>query len=371
MVAVLNNAGQLSERVEYSPYGLARHYAISDFNGSGDSTTQDIFDFLNAWFAGAATADFNRSGLGPTQQDIFDFINTWFAVGSIPAGEVSSRAIADNLVGYCGYLFHKETQNYCVRFRHYSPGLGRWLERDPAGYVDGMGLYEYVQSQPLSYEDYLGLQATPMQPTTTQPNPAVPARPTPAPKSPQAPVPTIGAQPNPAEVVPNVYDKLEDKIMSLCAKVKMGGKDCKDPSKPASGHVCSRANCEREAKELADKIKMLWNNNCGNGNNRSKHNAGGYLCWDWARNFEKVVNNGKYKCFGAKVHELIHTDKNADGLCHYYTKCMSTEEARSMIAASDLMIHSWMEMPYTQSHLGLLRLIGRKVANYCPLWRMR
>ena len=32
--------------------------------------------------------------------------------------------------------------------RHYVPGHGRWLQRDPAGYVDGMSLYEYVSSRP-------------------------------------------------------------------------------------------------------------------------------------------------------------------------------------------------------------------------------
>ena len=35
------------------------------------------FDFLAAWFAGAATADFNGSGT-VTVQDLFDFIAAWF-----------------------------------------------------------------------------------------------------------------------------------------------------------------------------------------------------------------------------------------------------------------------------------------------------
>jgi len=49
-----------------------------DFNCSGTLTVQDIFDFLNARFAGTAAADFNGvNGLGV--QDIFDFLNAWFA----------------------------------------------------------------------------------------------------------------------------------------------------------------------------------------------------------------------------------------------------------------------------------------------------
>jgi hypothetical protein len=49
----------------------------ADFNLSGTVTPQDIFDFLNAWFAGDARADFNHAG-GISVQDIFDFLNAWF-----------------------------------------------------------------------------------------------------------------------------------------------------------------------------------------------------------------------------------------------------------------------------------------------------
>jgi hypothetical protein len=39
----------------------------------------------------------------------------------------------------------------------YSPNLGRWLERDPAEYVDGLNSYEYERSGPISRLDPLGL----------------------------------------------------------------------------------------------------------------------------------------------------------------------------------------------------------------------
>jgi RHS repeat-associated protein len=42
--------------------------------------------------------------------------------------------------------------------RTYSPELGRWLQRDPAGFVDGVNLYEYVASSPLNLIDPLGLE---------------------------------------------------------------------------------------------------------------------------------------------------------------------------------------------------------------------
>ena len=41
----------------------------------------------------------------------------------------------------------------------YHPTLGRWLQRDPARYIDGANLYEAVRSSPLSARDPLGLEA--------------------------------------------------------------------------------------------------------------------------------------------------------------------------------------------------------------------
>jgi RHS repeat-associated protein len=63
-----------------------------------------------------------------------------------------------NGVGYCGYIFNDESGLYTVRFRSYSPALGRWLERDPAGYVDGLSLYAYVSSTPITAVDPSGLR---------------------------------------------------------------------------------------------------------------------------------------------------------------------------------------------------------------------
>ncbi len=47
----------------------------ADFNRAGGVTVQDIFDFLNAWLAGDAAANFNGGALDV--QDIFDFLNQW------------------------------------------------------------------------------------------------------------------------------------------------------------------------------------------------------------------------------------------------------------------------------------------------------
>jgi CubicO group peptidase (beta-lactamase class C family) len=51
---------------------------LSDFDASGDLSVQDIFDFLDAWFASNLSADINASGTLSTL-DIFAFLNRWFA----------------------------------------------------------------------------------------------------------------------------------------------------------------------------------------------------------------------------------------------------------------------------------------------------
>ena len=39
----------------------------------------------------------------------------------------------------------------------YSPTIGRWMERDPIGYDDGMNPYQFVGSNPVNKVDPLGL----------------------------------------------------------------------------------------------------------------------------------------------------------------------------------------------------------------------
>ena len=109
-----------------------------------------------------AVALTNSSGAVVEAYDCDAYGNTLIFTGPGTDGiwftddDVQSSYGANDII-YCGYPDNKrvstdigtglndpETELYHVRNRTYSPVLGRWLQRDPIGYVDGASLYEYV-----------------------------------------------------------------------------------------------------------------------------------------------------------------------------------------------------------------------------------
>jgi RHS repeat-associated protein len=74
-----------------------------------------------------------------------------------------STSSYDNNILFAGYYHDWETGLYHVRNRYYHPYFG-WITRDPAGYADGMSLYEYCRSGPLGALDAMGLCQAPGQP---------------------------------------------------------------------------------------------------------------------------------------------------------------------------------------------------------------
>ncbi len=69
-----------------------------------------------------------------------------------PAG---TQPTVSNL--YQGMTLDSVTGLYYARNRNYSPSLGRWINQDPAGYINGANTYQFVMSNPAVNTDASGL----------------------------------------------------------------------------------------------------------------------------------------------------------------------------------------------------------------------
>ena len=106
--AVSTNGGDPAHRFGYDPYGQWHSYTVYNFGGG-----------QIVWLDGGQLTSYGR-------------------------------------VLYAGYYADWIMKFYHVRNRVYNSALGRWMQRDPIGYADGMHLYEYVQSGPTGNTDPSG-----------------------------------------------------------------------------------------------------------------------------------------------------------------------------------------------------------------------
>jgi RHS repeat-associated protein len=164
IVALTQHDGTPIEFVRYSAYGEATVHPVADFNMDGVANASDSADYFDLAGGGAGgkaayeTTDLNFDGVAPDTADDDVFMESYNTNhGQSGAGRVSSAAVA-NRKGYAGYEHDRAINAYHVRHRVYMPEIGRWSRRDPLGYVDGMGLYEYVKSQSIQFVDPFGQQ---------------------------------------------------------------------------------------------------------------------------------------------------------------------------------------------------------------------
>ena len=70
---------------------------------------------------------------------------------------VLSASAVGNSILFTGRRLDVESALYDYRARIVSPDLGRFLQPDPLGYIDGLNLYAYVSNNPLNWIDPWGL----------------------------------------------------------------------------------------------------------------------------------------------------------------------------------------------------------------------
>ncbi len=156
VVAVLTDTARQVEQVRYSSYGIPFCLPNGDTDGDGDADSTDSAQITTWKNAGTydARGDLDLNGcVNGTDLSLFRSSATlgW---------GVLSKSDMLNRKGYDGYEFDPVLQPtfsvYHVRNRVLNADLGRWLTRDPIGYVDGANLYVYATSNPSAGSDPFG-----------------------------------------------------------------------------------------------------------------------------------------------------------------------------------------------------------------------
>ena len=154
----------LIERVRYTAYGSTRHIPIvwGDITGDGEVNFDDQGAVLAAFGASYTQSGYNPDADFDQKGSVgFDDYGRVLAnqSASTPEGLLSLPGVG-NTIGYTGHHFDPATGMTLARHRWLEHDLGRWMTRDPAGYVDGMSLDQFVKSSPTILLDPFGLSGS-------------------------------------------------------------------------------------------------------------------------------------------------------------------------------------------------------------------
>ena len=139
------------------------------------STVNESFDeFTQEWAVTGSTSDalylqqdanFNVTSVTDTGGTVQErYLYDPYGKQTYLTGGWGSRSSSSYGMVYLhqGGRYNAVNKLYSFRFRDYSADLGRWMQQDPAGYVDGASFYQVVVSSPLTWVDPLGLRGDPL-----------------------------------------------------------------------------------------------------------------------------------------------------------------------------------------------------------------
>ncbi len=116
--------------------------------------------YRQGFTAGEDTFVYVRDHLGSVQAVVADDGETFESARRYsPWGETRETAGAGEAsdFGYTGHLDHGPSGVVLAQYRGYDARLGRWLSRDPMREGGGLNLHAYVGSDPIRFDDPLGL----------------------------------------------------------------------------------------------------------------------------------------------------------------------------------------------------------------------
>jgi len=124
ILGMVDDGGEMVERYEYTPYG-------------------------------------QRSVFGPTGRNDA-LCGAYLLIGERQRIGSTLQPYALNPFGHQGLYHDEETGNINNRARILNPRLGRFMQTEPFGYIDGMSLYQYVASNPVKWVDPTGKYLEPV-----------------------------------------------------------------------------------------------------------------------------------------------------------------------------------------------------------------
>jgi RHS repeat-associated protein len=146
------------------PAGTYTFTAKATDNAGASTTSAPVNTTLAEQAAGPAKVYFIETDHLNTPRRITDQSNqvVWQWQNNDPFGNNMQTANAgfEFNLRFAGQYFDKETNLHYNYYRDYDPATGRYLESDPIGLAGGVNTYTYVEGNPISFIDPLGLQST-------------------------------------------------------------------------------------------------------------------------------------------------------------------------------------------------------------------
>lgn len=121
------------------------------------SETDSYFHHTNYLNSSMAVSDSEGSIVESMQYDVFGAPTIYDSEGN-----ALTISLINNHVLFAGREYDFETEMYYYRARYMNNIIGRFMQKDPQGYIDGMNDYFYVYNNPVNYIDIFGEDRNPV-----------------------------------------------------------------------------------------------------------------------------------------------------------------------------------------------------------------